>query len=349
MAMSPAAVPYRMRDGGGPADNRMLFVRTRGTFETMARAPLVVAGVIIAVAAMLAHPSFGSARDLDLVIYPDGSAHVSAEIDVDPLDADYELELFGSAVSNFVAVGEDGFLLQAEVGGGAAVVETFGSSVLAVQYDTHDLVSKAGRIWTFSLDSPADFTLLLPRNSVIVGMTDLPISMEAVDGQNRLTMPAGSTDIDYLFSSAAADPGAGDPAEPAGREADRYAAYGVIGAAAAAAAAAAAGTLVFLRRQRPGRPGAGAAPGPGPVDAEEILEANQDMREDDKAIVKFISDNGGKALERELRKKFLQPRTTMWRAVKRLERRGIVEIDKQDMQNLVRLRRGAGGAGGAEG
>lgn len=346
MTMSPAAVPYRMREGGVPAGNRMLFVRTRGTFETMARAPLVAAGVIIAVAAMLAHPTFGSARDLDLVIYPDGSTHVSAEIDVDPLDADYELELFGSAVSNFVAVGEDGFLLQAEVGGGTAVVETFGSSVLAVQYDTHDLVSKSGRIWTFSLDSPADFTLLLPGNSVIVGMTDLPISMEAVNGQNRLTMPAGSTDIDYLFSSAAADPGAGDPADPAGREADSYATYGVIGAAAAAAAAA--GAVAFLRRQRPGRPAAKAAGGPDPVDAGEILEANQDMREDDKAIVKFISDNGGKALERELRKKFLQPRTTMWRAVKRLERRGIVEIDKQDMQNLVRLRRGAGGAGGAE-
>ena len=44
------------------------------------------------------------------------------------------------------------------------------------------------------------------------------------------------------------------------------------------------------------------------------------MREDDKEIVKFISENGGEALESELRKKFLQPRTTMWRAVKRLRK-----------------------------
>ena len=58
-----------------------------------------------------------------------------------------------------------------------------------------------------------------------------------------------------------------------------------------------------------------------------------------KKIVKFISENGGKAFESELRKKFLQPRTTMWRAVKRLERLGVIEIAKKDMQNLVTLKK----------
>jgi len=63
------------------------------------------------------------------------------------------------------------------------------------------------------------------------------------------------------------------------------------------------------------------------------------MREDDKELVRFISENGGQALESELRKKFLQPRTTMWRAVKRLERLGIVEIEKKDLQNVVKLKK----------
>ena len=62
------------------------------------------------------------------------------------------------------------------------------------------------------------------------------------------------------------------------------------------------------------------------------------MREDDKKIIKFISENGGQVFESELRKKFLQPRTTMWRAVKRLERLGVIEITKKDLQNLVTLR-----------
>ena len=53
--------------------------------------------------------------------------------------------------------------------------------------------------------------------------------------------------------------------------------------------------------------------------------------------MKFLFNNNGEALESELRKKFLQPRTTMWRAVKRLEREGVVEIQKKDLQNLVKL------------
>ena len=68
-------------------------------------------------------------------------------------------------------------------------------------------------------------------------------------------------------------------------------------------------------------------------DIETIFNLRPEMREDDKEIIKFISANGGEALESDLRKKFLQPRTTMWRAVKRLERQGVIEISKKDLQN----------------
>jgi uncharacterized membrane protein len=66
--------------------------------------------------------------------------------------------------------------------------------------------------------------------------------------------------------------------------------------------------------------------------------SDENIREDDKEIIKFIHENGGEALESELRKKFLQPRTTMWRAVKRLERHDKIEIIKKDQQNLVKLK-----------
>ena len=74
-----------------------------------------------------------------------------------------------------------------------------------------------------------------------------------------------------------------------------------------------------------------------PFDLDSTLSDDK-IREDDKEIIKFIHENGGQALESELRKKFLQPRTTMWRAVKRLERYDQVEIIKKDQQNLVRLK-----------
>ena len=77
---------------------------------------------------------------------------------------------------------------------------------------------------------------------------------------------------------------------------------------------------------------------PQSLDPESIFKAKQDLREDDKEIVNFLSANGGQAYESELRKKFLQPRTTMWRAVKRLERQGIVDVVEKDLQNLVKLK-----------
>ena len=66
--------------------------------------------------------------------------------------------------------------------------------------------------------------------------------------------------------------------------------------------------------------------------------SDDNVRDDDKEIIKFIHENGGEVLESELRKKFLQPRTTMWRAVKRLERQGKIIISKKDQQNLVKLK-----------
>ena len=70
-----------------------------------------------------------------------------------------------------------------------------------------------------------------------------------------------------------------------------------------------------------------------------VFSLRPDLRDDDKEIVNFLFENGGQALESELRKKFLQPRTTMWRAVKRLERQGVIEISKKDLQNLVKLKK----------
>ena len=73
-----------------------------------------------------------------------------------------------------------------------------------------------------------------------------------------------------------------------------------------------------------------------PFNIEKVLEMS-DLREDDKEIIKFIHENGGSALESDLRTKFLLPRTTMWRAVKRLERHELIEITKKDQQNLIKL------------
>lgn len=305
--------------------DRMLFVRTDSISEIMVKVPILVAGIIIAIAIMPIQYSSSSTRSLDLITYPDGMTHVSTQIMTDPLDVDYELDLFGSTIDNFVATGEDGFLLSADIIGNHALIETFSSSIITVEYDIHDLVSKQGRVWTFSLNAPTDFTLLLPENSVIVAMTNLPTNMGIVDNQNQLTLLGGDIEVDYIFGASI---GIDLPGFEISLTDLTYAMIGV--------AAAVVGMLAIIRLKHKNPKPVQTIPTVKP-NAQSVFKVKPDIRDDDKEIVKFIFDNGGQVLESDLRKKFLQPRTTMWRAVKRLERNGIIEIEKKDLQNLVKL------------
>ena len=338
--MNPEIVPIHRKES--LREDGMLFVRTEGIFETMVNAPLIIAGLIVIALTIPIQTSFSSTRTLDLTLYSDGSAHISAEIDVDPLDPDYEVSLFGPSVDNFVAVGENGFLLSSEIIADKVTVDTFGSSTITIDYDIHDLISKEGRIWTFSLDSPIDYSLLMPSNSIIVGMNVLPSNMDLVNDQTKLEISNGLSEINYIFGNTnppITNPPTINPVQPT----IDISTLALIGVPIAVAIT---GAVIMIKRKQTKsslviqtKVTSGSKTNTDSLDPETIFNLRPLLREDDKEIIKFISENGGQALESELRKKFLQPRTTMWRAVKRLERQEIIEITKKDLQNLVKLKK----------
>jgi len=339
--MNPEIVPIHRKEI--PREDGMLFVRTEGILEIMIKTPLLVASLIVVAFSMPFQTSFSSTRTLDLTLYSDGSTHISSELDVDPLDPDFEVNLFGTSIDNFVAVGENGFLLSSEIIGDKATVDTFGSSTITIDYDIHDLISKEGRVWTFSLDSPTDYSLLMPLNSIIVGMNALPSNMKIINEQTKLDLGIGFSEINYILDSTnppTTNPPTTNPEQPS----VDISTITLIGIPIAAAVA---GAIIMIKRKQTKSPSqviqteSNIEPEINIVtnSVENIFNVRPDMRDDDKEIIKFISENGGEVLESDLRKKFLQPRTTMWRAVKRLERLGVIEISKKDLQNLVRLRK----------
>ena len=328
--------PTQLKNSLG--DDGILFVRNDCIFDTMVKTPLLVASMIIVAALLPIQSSFSSPRDLDLIIYPDGSTHISTEIDVDPFLTDYKVNLFGSTIDNLVVIGDSGFLLDVDVIDDTALIQTFGSSVITIEYDIHDLVSKQGRLWTFSLDSPSDFTLLLPKNSAIVGMTNLPLNMEIINEQNQLTLSSGSTEIDYFFSINTIS----STTEEIVNEEDNSSNIIIVGIIGGIIVIVLVSVIIITKNKQKNVKAIDEVvtiPKNNILDLETIFKLKPDLREDDKELIKFIFDNNGEALESELRKNFLQPRTTMWRAVKRLEREGVIEIEKKDLQNLVKLRK----------
>ena len=318
-------------------EGEMLFVRNMDILSTMVRIPIVVIGLMLVALSAPIQQSFASSRTLDFTIYQDGSTHVFYELDVDPLELEITVELFGEMIENITIIDEDGFLLSNEIDHNLVVIETFGASHISIDYDTQDLVSKTGKIWAFSVDAPVQYSLLTPKDSVIIEMSNFPLSMQVDNEQSHLTFPPGQTNISYYISTlASAQPTQPIPEDATDNSLILYA--GIIAAVGIAA-------IIAIKKSRSSKAIEPSVtiqkdeqPKPQSLDPEAIFKIKQDLREDDKEIINFISANGGQAYESELRKKFLQPRTTMWRAVKRLERQGIIEIEKKDLQNIVKLK-----------
>jgi len=318
-------------------EGEMLFVRNTDILSTMVRIPIVVIGLMLIALSVPIQQSFASSRTLDFTIYQDGSTHVFYELDADPLELEITVELFGEMIENITIIGEDGFLLSNEINHNLAVIETFGASRISIDYDTQDLVSKTGKIWAFSVDAPVQYSLLTPKDSVIIEMSNFPLSMQVDNEQSYLTFPPGQTNISYYISTlASAQSTQPIPEDVTDNSLILYA--GIIAAVGIAA-------IIAIKKSRSSKAIEPSVtiqkeeqPKPQSLDPEAIFKIKRDLREDDKEIINFISANGGQAYESELRKKFLQPRTTMWRAVKRLERQGIIEIEKKDLQNIVKLK-----------
>jgi len=312
----------------------MLLVRKMDILSTMVRLPIVVMGLVLIALSTPIQQSFASSRTLDFTIYQDGSTHVFYELDVDPLKLEVPVELFGEMIENVTIVDEDGLLLSSEIDHNLALIETFGASQISIDYDTQDLVSKTGKIWTFSIDAVEQYSVVMPKNSVIIEMSNFPISMQVENDQSHLVFPSGKTNISYYISTLAS-------AQPVQQEDNGIDNQLILYIGGIAAAAIIAVLVITKRKSRTAESTViikDEESKPQIPDPESIFKAKQDLREDDKEIVNFIAANGGQAYESELRKKFLQPRTTMWRAVKRLERQGIIEIEKKDLQNIVKLK-----------
>ncbi len=297
----------------------MLFVRSMDILTSMVRIPIIVLGLLLVALTIPIQQSLASSRTLDFTIYSDGSTHVFYELESDPLELETTVKLFGNTIENITIFDEDGFILSNELHDNIAVIETFGAS---------------------------QYSLLMPKDTVIVEMNSFPISMQVEDGQSYLVLPKGQTNISYYFSTLASAQSVEPPVSPTQEVAQDNSSILYVGVIIAAIVGVAAVVAIKKRTssaeivktiQKETEP-------EQQIDAKTIFDSKPDLREDDKEIINFLTENGGQAYESELRKRFLQPRTTMWRAVKRLERQEIIEIVKKDMQNLVKLKTKLGDA-----
>ena len=110
----------------------------------------------------------------------------------------------------------------------------------------------------------------------------------------HLIFPSGQTTISYYISTLASAQPTQQISEDAGIDNSSILYIGGIAVAAIAAVA-----IIIKRKSRTPQPSTIAEkyeqPKPQSLDPESIFKAKQDLREDDKEIVNFLSANGGQA------------------------------------------------------
>jgi len=250
-----------------------------------------------------------------VTVYRDGAAHVRVEASVDPIEPSVTLPLLSSSIYNVLALDEDDEPLSYEVSGASITVHTLGSSRLVLEYDTDALTSKAAGTWTVSFTTPHQLDLALPEGATILYFNAPPASIRSKGERLVLTLPPGAWEVSYVLEAPPA-PSQPQP-QPQPQLPQLPLAYLAL---AIPCVAVATGAILLLRRKRP--------------------LALEPLRKEEADVVRFLKERGGRALEAELRQAFPDiPRTTMWRLVKRLEKRGIVIVEKVGAQNVVQLKR----------
>ena len=108
-------------------------------------------------------------------------------------------------------------------------------------------------------------------------------------------------------------------------------------------AAASAGGYFYLKKTRQtiiqAVPQAPTTVKPVEVDLTTIFDKHEDLRLEDKEVLRYLAGNNGEAFASEIRDRFDLPRSTAWRLIRRLIREGIVEEVKIGNQSLIRVRK----------
>jgi uncharacterized membrane protein len=239
--------------------------------------------------------------------------HVKLVASIDPTEPSATLPLLSSSAYNVLALDEESAPLSYDISDMNITVYTFGSTKLTLEYDTDALTSKSAKTWTVSLTTLYQLNLTLPEGATLLYFNTSPSSIKSEGGKLTLGLLPGIWEISYTLEAVAPPQPQPQPSlQPAPQPFPISLVFAVLYVAAAAVVA-----LVLLKRRR-------------------TLET---LTREEAEVIRFLKERGGRALEAELREAFPNiPKTSMWRLVKRLEKRGIVTIRKVGMQNVIQLK-----------
>jgi len=273
-----------------------------------------------------------------ILLTEDGDAVVNQTLSVPQNATSVTIPLLSSQIGDVYSADQAGTAISFEVSSQNITIYTLGVTLVYLSYESESLTSKSGSLWTLDYSWSANSTLELPYESTVLSISDLPLSISALNGSPVLVLGPGTWEVSYglaigtsqttssvqTSSSTRNSPSTSSTSArtltTSGSSNPQSGSFVLPILAAVAAALVAVGAYLVLRRRR--------RPGPYGPDA---------LRPDDMEMLRFIRDKGGKVVEAEIRERFSVPRTSAWRQTKRLEQLGYIRIRKVGSQNQLEL------------
>ncbi len=134
-----------------------------------------------------------------LQIYRDGLVRVTQTLAVNETLPEVTLTLLASSVDNIIVLDENQTFLDYEIDGINLTVFTLGATSVSLQYDTDSLTRKDFDIWSLIVDTPYNLTVLLPEESTIIDLSEIPTSIDTDGNKITLSLFPSQWEISYVF------------------------------------------------------------------------------------------------------------------------------------------------------
>lgn len=139
-------------------------------------------------------------QEISIDVQSDGVTSLAYLFPAESTSLQTNITLLGDNIENLFIINEDGLPLEYSENSDELTVYSLGSSLVNLTYLTSDLTSKAGIVWSLTLDSPISTEIILPTGATIISLNNIPLEIDNLEDRTQLIMPAGPIEIAYTVS-----------------------------------------------------------------------------------------------------------------------------------------------------
>ncbi|MEM3921522.1 MAG: helix-turn-helix domain-containing protein [Desulfurococcaceae archaeon] len=243
--------------------------------------------------------------ELILRVYEDGVVTIEDRILPEVDHGNITVKLLTSRVENILVVGGDGELVNYQRNGDLVTLYGELPRQVIIHYETSALTIKNGSLWTLEIYLPRDAEVVMPSRSVILSLSDVPKMIAEEENFLKLLLSPGLWKIEYMIQFT--------PHATIQEARDNSLVIifsSIIGGPIIMVSA-----IFYIRKKK----------NPSMV-----------LNGDEKRVFELIKKRK-RVTEAEIRALTHLPKTTVWRIVRRLERKGLVRVIKVNNKNEVEL------------